>query len=187
MKAIVNVLATVMLLVGFYLIFGKTLAQKGYDPIEKVTQIAEFALDKNNPDWDKGRSLSRKYALDAWEKNPWIGVGYDDLSNYGLPEGWGTAHNFVITSIFHRGIIGTFLYLLILFLLYRDGVYYWITSRKEHSDESNVMKLLIIVTFSWLIVFWTQEIIWEKYAMALQLFFMGLISNYYKQPVVAAS
>lgn len=182
-KAFITLSAVVLMIGIFYIAFGNVLKRKGYDPVTKITQIAEFAFDRDNPDWDKGRSLSRKYALDAWEKNPWLGVGYDDLSNYGLPEGWATAHNFVITSLFHRGILGTFFYLVIIFSLYANSVKYLIRTRKIHSYQTDIIKLLIIVTAFWLVGFWTQEVIWEKYSLSLQLLFLGLISNYYKQRV----
>jgi hypothetical protein len=185
-RAFISLFSILFLIVAFILVFSNILREKGYDPIAKVVQIATYAVDKDNPDWDKGRSLSRRIALDAWEKNPLIGVGYDDLSNHGLPMGWATAHSFVITSLFHRGIIGTSIYLLILLLLYRDGVRFWRSRKKETGYENDIIKLLIVVTFIWLIGFATQEVIWEKYSLSMQFFFLSLVSNYYRQQDVAA-
>lgn len=180
-KAFLNLFVIAIFFVILYFLFGEAFGKRGYDPVAKIVETAEFAIDFNSPDWDKGRSISRKYAIEAWKDNLLTGVGYDDLSNYGLPSGTATAHNFIITSLFHRGIIGTAIYLLILIILYNDAVKLWIRTSKQNLYENDIMKLLIIVSFFWFVRFWTQEIIWEKYSLSLQFLYIGLISNYYRQ------
>jgi len=157
------------------------LREKGYDPVEKITQTVEFAADVDNPGWDKGRSVSRSFALSAWERNLWTGVGYDVLFHWGLPEEVATAHNFVITSLFHRGIIGTAMYLLILLLLFKNAIWLWLLLGKDNSYQNDMFKLLVIASFFWLIPFWNQEVIWEKYSLSIQFLYLGLITNIYMQ------
>ncbi|GEO11238.1 O-antigen ligase family protein [Segetibacter aerophilus] len=173
------------LLVTLYFIFGRALAQRGYDPIQKVVEIAQFSVDVDNPDWDKGRSIPRQYALTAWERSPFFGYGYDDLHNFGLPEDINGAHNFVITSLFIRGIVGTTVYLLILFMLYRNSILFWRQLRNFDSYENNIIRLLIVVSFFWLIPFWTQEAIWEKYSLSMQMMYLGLINNLANNTIVS--
>ena len=181
MQGIIRVFAMILLLVSFYFMFGSTLREKGYDPVEKITQTVEFAADVDNPGWDKGRSVSRSFALSAWERNLWTGVGYDVLFHWGLPEEVATAHNFVITSLFHRGIIGTAMYLLILLLLFKNAIWLWLLLGKDNSYQNDMFKLLVIASFFWLIPFWNQEVIWEKYSLSIQFLYLGLITNIYMQ------
>jgi len=118
----------------FYLLFGGILRSKGYDPLEKIIETTKFAADVNNPDWDKGRSGPQGYAIKAWQQHPWTGVGYDALYNYGLPDDYSTAHNGVITSLFHRGIIGTTILILILVVLYSFVIRLWLYVRKAKGE-----------------------------------------------------
>jgi O-antigen ligase len=164
-----------------YMLFGSLLSQKGYDPVEKIVEVAKFTADTENPEWDKGRTLSQAYALSAWGRAPWTGYGYDELFNHGLPEGIATAHNGVITSLFHRGVVGTLLLMTILVLLYRYAIGLWRRVKKENTYEGNMMKLLVLVSFFWIIPFMTQEALWEKFSFCIQLLYFGLIINYYKQ------
>jgi hypothetical protein len=182
-NALIQVFIIILLLVMFYFLFGNTLRQKGYDPIQRISEIIKYSVDVDNPDWDKGRSFSRKYAIDAWKESIWTGYGYDDLSNHGLPSETGTAHNFIVTSLFHNGIIGTFIYLLILLLLFRNSIKLW-PLLSEHNYSNDIMKLLVISSFFWIIPAWTQEAFWEKHSLTIQFMYMGLISNYYKQKIV---
>jgi O-antigen ligase len=167
----------VALLIVFYVVFGNKLREKGYDPIEKITQTAEFAADVNNPNWEKGRSIPRGYAIASWEKNVWTGVGYDVLYHHGSPSEVGTAHNFVITSLFHRGVVGTAIYLIILIGLFANSMRLWFKSRRESGYENDLVKLLIIASFFWIVPFWNQEVIWEKYSLSIQFLYFGLITN----------
>ncbi|MEJ7831143.1 MAG: hypothetical protein WKF91_23250 [Segetibacter sp.] len=183
-----NKLLSMGVLVGScYLLFGGILRQKGYDPLEKLTETIMFALDTDNPDWDKGRSISREFALNVWEKHASSGVGYVDLYHFGLPDTIATAHNFIITSLFHRGIIGTLIYLLILLSLFRNAIKLWSTLKTGNVLQNNILKLLVIVSFFWLIPFWTQEVIWEKHSLSIQFMYLGLISNLYYQRKTATN
>jgi len=178
-------LASMLLLIGFgYLFFGGVLAKKGYDPINRIFETVEFAADINNPEWDKGRNVSREYAIDAWKKNLWIGAGYDDLYNYELPEDVATAHNGVITSLFHRGIIGTVILMSILILLFKYAINLWFSLNKNKSEQSDMLRLLVLVSFLWIITFIFQEVLWEKYSLSIEYIYLGLITNAYKQLVV---
>ncbi len=171
----------VLLMTVSYLLLGDTLSKKGYDPVVKITETARFMIDFDNPSWDKGRSVSQKYALDAWKKNLWTGAGYDELLHYGLPEDVATAHNGVITSLFHRGILGTILLLSILIISFKSSINLWLMLCKESSYQNDIMKLLILVSFFWIITFMTQEALREKYSLSIQFIYLGLIINYYKQ------
>lgn len=170
-----------LLIVFCYLIFGDILASKGYDPIKKIVQIAEFSTDVKNPDWDKGRSISQSYALKAWGKNFWFGAGYDNLYHYGLPEDVATAHNGVITSLFQRGVIGTIILMTILILLFKNAISLWVIIPRGDNYEDNMIKLLILVSLVWIIIFMTQEALWEKYSLSVQFIYLGFITNCYKQ------
>lgn len=164
-----------------YFLFGGLLAKKGYDPLEKIVEVAQFTTDTSNPEWDKGRTLSQAYALSAWSKAPWTGYGYDELFNHGLPENVATAHNGVITSLFHRGVVGTLLLMTILVLLYKYAVNLWKHVKRERGYENDMMKLLVLTSFFWIIPFMTQEALWEKFSFCIQMMYFGLIINYYKQ------
>jgi O-antigen ligase len=170
----------VLLSLGYFL-FGSLLSQKGYDPIEKIVEVAKFTADTENPEWDKGRTLSQAYALHAFSKAPWTGYGYDELFNHGLPEGIATAHNGVITSLFHRGIVGTLLLMAILVLLYKYAINLWKRVKRDSTYESKMIRLLVLVSFFWIIPFMTQEALWEKFSFCVQMIYFGLILNYYKQ------
>lgn len=180
-EVILKIGAILLLIVIGYLIFDNAFAKRGYDPINKIVQIAEFATDVKNPDWDKGRSISHEYAIAAWKKNIWIGAGYNDLYHYGMPDNVATAHNGIITSLFHRGILGTLILMLILFLLFKHSIKLWFLIRKKNDHESDIIKLLIVVSFLWIITFLTQEALWEKYSLSIEFMYLGLIYNYYIQ------
>jgi hypothetical protein len=143
--AVLQVFTIIFLMVVFYLIFGSSLREKGYDPIEKISQTAEFAVDVNDPNWEKGRSIPRGYAIASWKKNIWTGSGYDVLYHHGSYEEVGSAHNFIITSLFHRGIIGTTIYLIILLLLFTNAIKLWFSLGKENSYENDMFKLPIFI------------------------------------------
>lgn len=165
-----------------YMLFGSLLAKKGYDPVQKIAEVAKFTTDTSDPEWDKGRSLSQAYAIAAWEQSPWLGYGYDELFNHGLPEDIATAHNGVLTSLFHRGIVGTIILMWILVLLYKNVFGLWRRINKEPRSYTNdMMKLLALVSLFWLIPFMTQEALWEKFSFCIQMLYFGLIINYYRQ------
>ncbi|HEX8279365.1 MAG TPA: O-antigen ligase family protein [Segetibacter sp.] len=168
-----------------YFSFGGILRQKGYDPIDKLSEIVTFTMDVDNPDWDKGRSIPQDYALNAWKENIWFGVGYNVLYHYGLPVDMGAVHNFVIASLFYRGIIGTIIYLLILIILIANSIKFLKQINKEEGYQNDILKLLIIVSLFWFIPFWTQDIIWEKYSLSIQFMFLGIITNVYSQKMSA--
>jgi O-Antigen ligase len=169
------------ILVICYLIFGGMLSERGYSPLEKLAEMAKFSTDVDNPDWDKGRSVSQEYAIAAWKKQIWFGAGYDELFHYELPEDVATAHNGVLTSLFHRGIIGTTILMLIFILLYKNAINLWSIIKKKTGYHNDMIKLLIFVSFFWIIPFMTQEALWEKYSLTIQFLYLGLISNIYKQ------
>lgn len=176
-QSLLQVATLVVLLAAFYFLFGDYLREKGYDPVEKIYATATFTMDVNSPGWDKGRSIPREYALAAWRKHFWTGVGYDDLSNYGLPEEVSTAHSGIITSLFHRGIIGTSIYVIVLALLFKNAVVLLAKLKRGVSFENDMFCLLAIGSFFWIVVFWNQEATWEKYSVGIQFLYLGLIGN----------
>lgn len=179
--------AVVAVLSVVYLLFGDVLAKKGYDPVEKIAEVAKFTTNTEDEHWDKGRSLSQAYAIAAWQQRPWLGYGYDELFNHGLPENVATAHNGVLTSLFHRGIAGTILLMWILVLLYKNAIRLWRRINKERrSYQNDMLKLLVLTSFFWIIPFMTQEALWEKFSFCVQMLYFGLIINYYRQLVPVA-
>lgn len=180
-KALSTIFGLGLIIIIGYFSFGSILREKSYDPIDKLSQIINFSTDINNPDWDKGRHISREYALSIWEKNIYTGVGYVSLYHYGMPEDVATAHNFIVTSLFHNGVIGTLMYVAILFLLFMNLRKLWRLLSKENKPENDLFKILIISSIFWLIPFWTQEVLWEKYSLAIQFIFLGLCANIYLQ------
>ncbi len=180
-QGIVTLIGLFIMLGGCYLIFGDILRQKGYDPIEKITETAQFATDIHNPDWDKGRFRSQEIALNAWKKNIWAGAGYDELYHYGLPEDVATAHNGIITSLFQGGIIGTLLMLSITLYFYINSFKLWNILIRVKSYEREVIKLLIVISVLWIIPFMTEEQLREKYSLSIQFLYLGLLNNIYLQ------
>lgn len=170
-----------LLICIFYFLFGNIFRQMDYDPFEKLIQTVQFSMDVNNPEWEKGRSIPIDYAISAWKNNLYIGVGYIDLNHYGLPDDMGAAHNFVIASLFQRGIIGTGIYLLILVILFGNSLKFWSLLSREDSYQNDMFKLLIVASFFWFIPFLTQDVIWEKYSLSIEFIFLGIITNMYKQ------
>lgn len=184
-KQIVLKIAGLLLFLGLgYFILGDTLASRGYDPVKKIVETAEFATDVNNPDWDKGRIVAQEFAINEWKNNLWVGAGYDALGRgKALPENAINPHNGVITSLFHRGILGTFILLLIFIVLFKYGISSWFIFRKNKTYEGEMVKLLILVSFFWIITFLTEEALWEKYSLSIEFFYLGLVTNLYKQQV----
>jgi O-antigen ligase len=180
-RAVGRVVAIGILIGVCLFIFGGILSKRGYDPVKKIIETAEFATDITNPDWDKGRHISQEVALVAWQRNLWTGAGYDELYNYGMPDGVASAHNGIITSLFHRGIIGTSIFLLILFLLFRNSIKLWRIVKKEDTYQNDMIKLLIVVAFFWIIPYMTEEATWEKYSLSIEYMYLGFISNIYRQ------
>ncbi len=171
----------VFLVFIFLLLFSNTLQKKDYDPVEKIIQIAEFSVDVDNPDWEKGRSIPIEFAISAWKKNRLIGVGYNDLYNFGLPKGMGAAHNFIVASLFQRGIIGTGIYILILGILFGNSINLWFLLRREKSLQNDMFRILIVVSFFWLVPAMTQDVIWEKYSLSVLFIYLAIIRNIYIQ------
>lgn len=170
----------IILLIG-YMTFGTMLREKGYDPVDKLANLISFSSDINTPDWDKGRHIPREFAESIWEKNLLVGVGYVSLYHYGLDEDVSTAHNFIITSLFHNGILGTTIYLIILFIFFKNSVKLWNILKRENEPDNDIFKLLIITAFFWLIPFWNQEVLWEKYSLSMQFLILGLCTNIFFQ------
>lgn len=180
-KAITQIFILCISLFLFYVLFSKDLKQMGYDPVEKITEIVNFTFDFDNPKWDKGRSIPRAFALNAWRQKIWTGFGYDDLYNQGLPYDIATAHNIIITSLFHNGILGTILYLLILIILYKNAIKLWFLLNRINDNNRDILKMFIISSFFWIVPAWTQEGFWEKHSLMIQFMYLGMITNYYMQ------
>ncbi|HET8963046.1 MAG TPA: O-antigen ligase family protein, partial [Chitinophagales bacterium] len=176
-----KLLGIVFLVLLFLILFRDSLHEKGYDPVEKISEIAEFSIDVNNPDWEKGRNIPIEYAISAWKENIVIGVGYNDLYHFGLPKTMAAAHNFIIASLFQRGIIGTTIYLLTLGILFGNAISLWFLLSKEKSLQNDMFRILIVVAFFWLVPAMTQDVIWEKYSLSVQFLYLGIIRNIYLQ------
>lgn len=165
-----------------YLVFGEALASRGYDPVEKIMETVEFTADVDNPQWDKGRKAAQDYALNEWKDNVWFGAGYIDVGQGKLKAVDSiNPHNGIVTSLFHRGILGTFILLLIFLTLFGYGINCWLMLRGNKTDEAEVVKLLVLVSLFWVITFMTQEALWEKYSLSIEFLYLAITLNIYKQ------
>lgn len=186
-QMIVFVFGFLIILSVGYLMFGSAMAQKGYDPLDNLITTVKHATDVDHPDWDKGRSAYQEFTINAWHQNYWIGAGYDELSNYGLPDNFHNSHNGVITSLFHRGVVGTTLILIIFSFMFIYAAKLWLILKPNKSSHSEMIKLLVLVSFLWIITYMTQEAFREKYSLSMQYLLLGLIANVYHQRIIVFS
>jgi hypothetical protein len=176
----------IIIIVIFYttiLVFGNTLRSLGYDPLNKIANTAAFTLDIDNPDWDKGRFIAQSYAIKEWLAHPWLGVGYSSLERY-VKYVKSTPHNFIITSLFHRGIIGTGILTIILIICYYKSFRLLRLSGNLSSDEKTLNYAVIFTSWLGLIPLLTQEMIWERYSLSIHWITLGVVvalSKYYQQ------
>ncbi|WP_461450181.1 O-antigen ligase family protein [Mucilaginibacter sp.] len=180
-QTIIKILAVTLFLFAGYFVFGDVLAKKGYDPVSKIVATATFATDVDNPQWDNGRRQPQEFAMKIWKRNMVSGIGFSSLQNYGLPDDLANPHNGIIDLLYHGGLIGTTLYIFILALLFGYAIKLWLLLRKNKTEHSEFIKILIFVSLLWIITFMTQEAMWEKYSLCIELLFLGLITNIYKQ------
>jgi len=150
-------------------IFENILYLKGFKPIQNLIDTFYYAIDIENPEWDKGRSISRALALQVWSNNLLIGIGLVYLDKYTGMYQLATAHNFFITSLLHNGIIGTFLYvsifLVVYYCLYK---LFKVRNQLKIYNLSFIANLIIISGITWLIPFLVQEVIFERYSLSFQ-------------------
>lgn len=162
---------------------GGILTTLGYNPLEKITNLLEFTLNYEDPGWDKGRGRAREKALNYWEENPILGNGYyNSFNNYlELP------HNFFVSSLATRGIMGTSIITIIIVICYRNSIKLWKLTKNLKSEEKITIHSLIVSAWLWLIPLMTQEIFAERYSTSVQFVYLGLIQglyNYYKEKKV---
>ena len=123
-------------------------------------------------------------ALSVWKEHFWLGVGYDELPSYAsVPT---SAHNGLITSLFHGGVIGTTLLMSILGVCYYRSLMLWWTSKSLATGKRLLNQSLVFAAWLWIVPFLTQEILLEKHAQSIQYLLLGSIvalDRYYRRRI----
>ena len=163
--------AMVGMLTTFFL--GDTLTSLGYDPILKVKETLGYTTDIDRPGWDKGRGFAQAAALSVWLDHVWLGVGYSELDKF--VDVNIASHNGLVTSLFHRGIIGTALLFSVFIVCYSKSIHLWKVSRSLPHGDRAINQSLVFVSWLWLIPFFTQEMLWERYSLSIQCIYFGII------------
>jgi len=177
-KYVGKLLKLTSILLVLFILFSDSLSSIGFNPIDKLEKVALFSVDVDNSNWDKGRFYVQAVLLGVWEKNILFGVGYDSHERY-LPTG-SAAHNFFVSSLFHRGLIGTFLLSWIFLLCYIKAFKLWRLSAKLNDNERLINRALVFTAFLWIIPLMTQEVMWEKYSTSIQFFYFSVIISLYE-------
>lgn len=162
-----------------------TLLKGGIDPIQNFKNTIEFALDTNNPVWDKGREFSRILALQIWYSNFWFGIGFSHMDLVTKVYNVATPHHLVFTSLMHNGLIGSIFFLGIYSIFYIKTIKLTKKLFKGIIPKNEVIIVIILLTvsFLWLMIALTQEVQLERYSSALQYIFFGAIikiDDYYE-------
>lgn len=153
--------------------FSKVLDSLGYNPVKKITEVTNYAVDVENPAWSKGRYYVQSRILRTWLNKPWLGWGYDDVTKRAKVPSF--SHNFLVTSLFYRGIIGTILLSIILMICFLNSIKLWKISSKLPYKEKILNRILVFVTMMWLIPLLTQEALTERYSATIQFIYFGII------------
>lgn len=149
----------------------------GVNPIDNLISTISFALDTDNPNWDKGRDFARILGIQVWQENYWTGIGYVYMDMYTRIYNVSYPHSFFITSLMHNGVIGTFfytiIYVVIYFKTYRLAKFLF---KKELPNNEKIIYLgLVVTSLLWLVPLLTQEVQFERYSSSIQFFIYGAI------------
>lgn len=145
----------------------------------RFAKLVEFSVSINDPDFSKGRFYVIPATLRLWEDKFLFGYGYVELQKY-LPVRAASAHNLIVTSLFHRGIIGTVLLLSIYVMCYYYAVKLWKLTKTVMTEQRYYLRILVVVSFLWLIPAMTQEVYWVKYDTPVMYAYFGIIISSYK-------
>jgi hypothetical protein len=177
---------TLVVLITF-LFLGDTLTALGYNPLVKLQETFGYTTDVENPGWDKGRALAQAVALSVWLDHEWVGVGYDELNSF-IDVGM-APHNGLVTSLFHRGVLGTAILFSIILICYGKSLSLWRWSRKLPIKDKLLNRSLVFIAWMWWIPLLTQEMLWERYSLSVQFIYFGIIvglERYYRNHKEAA-
>lgn len=163
-----------LVLVLTLFLFGDTLTSLGYSPIDTLKRTVGYATDVDNPNWDKGRAAVLSVAISVWLDNIWFGVGYDEVQRY-AGSAHVSPHNALITSLFHRGLVGTVLFLSIIAICYWKSVSLWKLSGLLPDRQRILNRCLVFAAWLYLVPFLTQEIVLDKYSQSIQYLVFGTI------------
>lgn len=170
------------LVFGVIILIGFSVSE-GYftNSASTIQKLARYTVSVDQQGWDKGRFYVQAMAIQKWEQKPWFGYGYEDLQRY-MPVRASAAHNYFVTSLFQRGIVGTLLISSIFFICYARSIKLWRLSRHLEPREALLNKILVLAAWLWIIPLMTQEVMWERYSTSLQYVYFGFIVglvNYY--------
>ena len=187
-KSLTRTVVSIVVIGGLtFLFLGDTLTTLGYNPLVKLQETFGYATDVDNPGWDKGRGFAQAAALSVWLDHFWLGTGYDEVSN--IVDVDISPHNGLITSLFHRGVLGTAILFSIILMCFGRSIKLWKQSRDLAVREQLLNRSLVFVAWLWLIPFITQDMLWERYSLSIQFIYFGIIvglERYYRTNVSTA-
>lgn len=175
-----NILVILFVGILLFTILSDYLNVLGYNPFTKLNETFEYSIDVNNPAWDKGRAVAQARALQKWKEDIFFGKGY--VSYYYTNNI--SPHNFFITSLLIRGLIGTILLTIILIIAYSKSILLWRRIKYIGNKDKSFIKTLIFSSWLWLIPLMTQESFTERYSVSAQFIYLGIIcglNNFYSQ------
>jgi O-antigen ligase len=178
-RALKGALALCVVIILGYTVF------EGYfsNATRTIEKLARFTVSIDQSGWDKGRLYVQAIAITKWKERPLFGYGYEDLQRY-LPLRASAAHNFFVTSLFHRGLVGTLLIVSIFVICYARSIKLWKLSKHLEPREALLNKILVLAAWLWIIPLMTQEVMWERYSTSIQYVYFGFIVglvNYYER------
>jgi O-antigen ligase len=162
----------IVVLLATFLFVKDTLASIGYDPIQTLATTYDYTVNTQMDGWDKGRFATQEIALAVWADHPWLGVGYDDLDRYG---GSASPHNVFVSTLYYSGVVGLVLLLSILTICYVHTIRLWRISATLSYNERLLNRVLVFASWMWSIPLLTQEALWEKYSLSVQMIYFGII------------
>lgn len=171
-----RILAGVFIVIFSLKVAKLFLESYGYDPVQELFKTIDFAFQYQEAGWSKGRAYVQTQILYLWSQKPWLGWGYDVTEKYVQGS---SAHNFIITSLFHRGIVGTSFLIVIFCICYYQTIKLYKISNFFAADEKLLLRGMVLVVWLWIIPAITQEVLWERYTTSVQYFYFGIIFSLY--------
>jgi len=175
-----NFFSIIIIAIFLFAFFGDYLTALGYNPLTSIIKTFRFSTDIYNPSWDKGRAWAQEQAIQLWKDDIFFGKGYLNYYEYNaaLP------HNFFITSLVTRGLIGTAIITSIIVIAYYKSILLWKLTSNMQIKEKSIIRSLIFASWLFIIGMMTQEAFNERYCLSAQYIYWGLIYglyNYYSK------
>ena len=175
-----NIIIIIFVAIFLFSLIGDYLSVLGYNPLSKLEEIFQFSTDIYRPGWDKGRAWAQAQAIELWKDDIFFGKGYLNYFEYNAA----APHNFFITSLVTRGIIGTIIITTIISIAYYKSILLWKLTATFKIKDKTMIRSLIFASWLFLIGMMTQEAFNEKYTLSAQYIYWGLICglyNFYSQ------